>query len=130
VPRGSPNNIVGDDGLAFGWYQITDVMVQDYNRIADKSLTHEDAFDPKTSWLIAFTVLAHYSKYIYSLGYEVKIDHWLYIWNGGGSAWWRVDTPIDDPKQKNLERYRERARPFIQQYLNEKAKRRKPSERA
>ena len=146
VPLNSPSNIIGDEGLGYGHYQIHQIMVDDYNRITGQDLLHEDVFDTRVGWAVAHTVLAHYSKHIHSLGQEVKVDHWLFIWNGGGAAWKRVDSPIDDQKQKNLERYRARARIFIHEYLknkyaklaietnthkniNGKEKRRQPSER-
>ena len=95
-------------------------MVDDYNRITGQDLLHEDVFDTRVGWAVAHTVLAHYSKHIHSLGKEIKVDYWLFIWNGGGSAWKRVDNPIDDQKQKNLERYRDRARVIINEYIREK----------
>lgn len=130
VPVNSHPTIVGDGGLAYGYFQIHAVMVQDYNRITGSNVSHEVAFDPEFSWKIAYTVLLHYSKHIHSLGYEVKIDHWLFIWNGGGGAWKRVEYPRNDQKQINLNNYRSRAYPIINQYINEQTKRRKPTQRA
>ena len=95
-------------------------MVDDYNRITGEKLSHEDVFDSRVGWTVAYRVLEHYSKHIHSLGHEVKVDHWLFIWNGGGGAWKRVDNPIDDQKQKNLQRYRNRARIIIYEYLEKK----------
>ena len=129
VPRGSPPTVVGDAGLAYGYFQIHEIMVEDYNRISGSKLKHEAAFDPRLSWQIAYTVLLHYSRHIQSLGHEVTLDHWLFIWNGGGGAWRRVDNPINDRKQFNLNRYRKRAYPIIINYLNEQEKRRKPTKR-
>ena len=120
VPLNSPPNIIGDEGLGYGYYQIHQIMVDDYNRITGHDLAHEDVFDTRVGWAVAHTVLEHYSKHIHSLGHEVKVDHWLFIWNGGGGAWKRVDNPIDDQKQKNLQRYRNRARIIIYKYLEQK----------
>ncbi len=120
VPLNSPTDIIGDEGLGYGYYQIHQIMVDDYNRITGHDLAHEDVFDTRVGWAVAHTVLAHYSKHIHSLGQEVKVDHWLFIWNGGGGAWKRVDNPVDDQKQKNLERYRARARIIIHEYLKNK----------
>lgn len=135
IPHWEVNNIhnssiVGDNGRAFGLYQIHDIMVQDYNRITGSQAVHEDAFNTEFSRELAYKVLFHYKTHIESLGVEVTIDHLLFIWNGGGGAWKRVQTPIDDQKQRNLIRYKNRATPIIVDYINEQKKRRKPSQRA
>ncbi len=129
VPYNSPNTIVGDGGLAYGIYQIHQVMVDDYNRITGQNVAHEVAFDPYFSHHIAYTVLAHYKAHIERLGKQVTVDHLLFIWNGGGGAWIRVHHPRKDQKQINLTRYRNRAIPIIINYINEQEKRRKPPKR-
>jgi hypothetical protein len=129
VPLNSHPTIVGDGGHGYGLYQIHKIMVEDYNRITGSKVEHTVAFDPNFSFLIAFKVLSHYSKYIRSCGEEVTVNHLLFIWNGGGGAWTRVNNPIDDQKQKNLLRYKSRALPIIKNYINGKEKRRQPSER-
>tara|TARA_B100001778_G_C18391214_1_gene539859 strand:+ start:240 stop:689 length:450 start_codon:yes stop_codon:yes gene_type:complete len=111
-PNSSPK-VIGDNGKAYGFYQITSIMVSDYNRIANKNLVHEDCFDPKLSQEIAYTVLSHYSNYIKRLGEEPTVKHWLFIWNGGGGAWRRVHSPINDRKQLRLEAYAKRAMTFL-----------------
>ena len=112
----SPYNVVGDNGAAFGHYQIHKVMVDDYNRITGSKLTHADAFDPIVAERIAFAVLSHYAKHIQSTGVKPTVDHLLFIWNGGGGAWRRVESPRNDQKQINLNRYRARALPIINQF--------------
>lgn len=92
---------VGDNGRAFGILQIHEIMVRDYNRIYDENYVHEDAFDPRISREIARGIFAHYTKSIE----EPTTKHLAFIWNGGGSAWKRVDNPKNDRKQANLERY-------------------------
>ena len=109
----SSSQVTGDNGKAFGYYQITSIMVKDYNRISGESLTHEDCFDPTISKEIAYTVLHHYSKHIQRQGIEVTVKHWLFIWNGGGGAWKRVEKPRKDYKQKHLEAYAKRAMTFL-----------------
>ena len=105
-------------------------MVDDYNRITGSKVAHTVAFDPDFSFVIAFKVLEHYSAHIRGCGEEVTINHLLFIWNGGGSAWKRVSNPKDDLKQDNLLRYKRRAIPIIKDYINGKEKRRQPAERA
>ena len=112
----SPHDVVGDDGAAYGHYQIHKVMVEDYNRITGLSATHTDAFDPVFSEHLAYVVLRHYAKHISSLGIDPTADHLLFIWNGGGSAWKRVANPKVDQKQTNLNRYRAKALPIINNF--------------
>ena len=129
VPPNSYHTIVGDGGYAFGLYQLHEIMVEDYNRITGKKVSHAVAFDPAFSSHIAYTILAYYKAHMEAQGVTPVVDHFLFIWNGGGNAWKRVDNPIDDQKQKNLERYRDRAMLIINQYIYEQ-KRRQPKERA
>jgi hypothetical protein len=111
-PNSSPK-VIGDNGKAFGYYQITSIMVKDYNRISGQNLNHKDCFDPTISKEIAYTVLSHYSAYIKRQGIEPTVKHWLFIWNGGGGAWRRVHNPINDNKQLRLEAYSKRAMTFL-----------------
>lgn len=122
----SPYNVVGDDGAAYGHYQIHKVMVDDYNRITGSTAVHTDAFDPVVSERIAYAVLSHYAKHIQSTGVTPTADHMLFIWNGGGGAWKRVESPRNDQKQINLNTYKSRATPIINKYLNEKKRRQSP----
>ena len=52
-PNSSPK-VIGDNGKAFGYYQITSIMVKDYNRISGQNLNHKDCFDPTISKEIAY----------------------------------------------------------------------------
>lgn len=118
----SPHTVVGDNGAAYGHYQIHKVMVDDYNRITGSKATHTDAFDPVVGERIAYAVLSHYAKHIKSTGVTPKADHMLFIWNGGGGAWERVESPRNDQKQINLNTYRSRAILIITNYINEEKK--------
>ena len=122
----SPHDVVGDNGAAYGHYPIHKVMVDDYNRITGSNAVHTDAFDPKVSEHIAYAVLSHYAQHIESTGVTPTTDHLLFIWNGGGGAWTRVESPRADQKQINLNTYRSRATPIITKYLNEKKRRQSP----
>jgi hypothetical protein len=117
---------VGDNGAAYGHYQIHKVMVDDYNRITGSKATHTDAFDPVVGERIAYAVLSHYAKHIKASGVTPTTDHMLFIWNGGGGAWKRVENPQADQKQINLNTYRSRATPIINNYLNVKTKSQSP----
>ena len=122
----SPDTVVGDNGAAYGHYQIHKVMVEDYNRITGSKASHTDVFDPVFGEMVAYAVLSHYAKHIQASGVTPTADHMLFIWNGGGGAWKRVENPIDDQKQINLNTYRSRATPIITKYLNEKKRRQSP----
>jgi hypothetical protein len=122
----SPHDVVGDNGAAYGHYQIHKVMVDDYNRITGSKASHTDVFDPVFSQRVAYAVLSHYAKHIKASGVTPTADHMLFIWNGGGGAWKRVENPRADQKQINLNTYRSRATPIINNYLNEKKRRQSP----
>jgi hypothetical protein len=97
---------IGDRGKAFGILQIHDVMVKDFNRITGKNYKHADMFDEITSREVARGVLNFYSKHIEKTTNRKASEKELaFIWNGGGSSWRRVVSPMSDDKQKNLEAY-------------------------
>ena len=122
VAASAPDDIVGDNGKAYGRYQIHKVMVDDYNRISGNNAKHSDAFDPQFSSEMAKIVLSHYAKHIKNQGITPNTDHLLYIWNGGGGAWKRVENPGDDMKQRNLKVYRSKARVVIRNFRSNKSK--------
>lgn len=103
---------------ANGCLQIRPIMLADYVRITgDSSIQHEDLISTgtsdiytarKLSYKVAEAVLEHYMRHIQRKGYEVYVKHLVFIWNGGGSAWKRVEYPRADNKQSNLERYWEK----------------------
>tara|TARA_E500000081_G_C6139422_1_gene359203 strand:- start:5843 stop:6325 length:483 start_codon:yes stop_codon:yes gene_type:complete len=100
---------------ANGCLQIRPIMLADYVRITgDHSIEHSDLISTgtsdiytarKLSYKVAEAVLEHYMRHIERKGYEVYVKHLVFIWNGGGSAWKRVEYPRGDNKQNNLERY-------------------------
>jgi len=100
---------------ANGCLQIRPIMLADYVRITgDQSIKHSDLISTgtsdiytarKLSYKVAEAVLEHYMRHIERKGYEVYVKHLVFIWNGGGSAWKRVEYPRADNKQNNLERY-------------------------
>jgi len=97
---------IGDRGKALGILQIHKVMVNDFNRISGKNYKHSDMFDKAKSLETARTVLGFYSKYIETTtGRKATQKELAFIWNGGGASWTRASNPINDTKQRNLERY-------------------------
>lgn len=103
---------------ANGCLQIRPIMLADYVRITgDRSIRHSDLISTgtsdiytarKLSYKVAEAVLDHYMRHIERKGYEVYVKHLVFIWNGGGSAWKRVEYPRQDDKQRNLEIYWEK----------------------
>ena len=108
---------------ANGCLQIRPIMLADYVRITgDHSIKHSDLISTNTSeiyrarelsYKVAEAVLWHYARHIQRKGYDVCVQHMVFIWNGGGSAWKRVEYPMPDYKQQNLELYWEK----VQMYL-------------
>jgi hypothetical protein len=90
---------------ALGCLQIRPIMLADYNRIYGTSFTHDQMKSRSTSHLVAIGIFHHYGKYIERNGETTNAKHLAFIWNGGGSAWKRVNNPRDDRKQTNLETY-------------------------
>jgi soluble lytic murein transglycosylase-like protein len=86
---------------ALGCLQIRPIMIADYNRITGEDLPHDIAYNKAMAYIIAQEIFFHYMKGIE----KPNAKHLAFIWNGGGSAWRRVDAPRDDLKQKKLEIY-------------------------
>ena len=86
---------------ALGCLQIRPIMIADYNRITKENLSHDIAYNRAMAYIIASTIFNHYIKGIEN----PTAKHLAFIWNGGGSAWKRVDTPKKDRKQKMLDSY-------------------------
>lgn len=91
---------------AIGSLQIRPIMIDDYNRISGEDLPHNVAYNRAMAYIIAQEIFYHYMKGIEN----PTAKHLAFIWNGGGSAWTRVDNPKNDKKQKNLDLYWEKVR--------------------
>jgi hypothetical protein len=86
---------------ALGCLQIRPIMIADYNRITGQDLPHDVAFNRAMAYMIIQEIFFHYMKGIE----KPNAKHLAFIWNGGGSAWRRVDSPKNDRKQEMLESY-------------------------
>ena len=94
---------------ALGCLQIRPIMMADYNRITGEDLAHDVAYNRAMAYIIASTIFNHYM-----IGIDMpKAKHLAFIWNGGGGAWRRVDNPISDSKQFNLEVYWEKVKSHL-----------------
>ena len=91
---------------ALGCLQIRPIMIADYNRITKENLSHDIAYNRAMAYIIASTIFNHYMKGIEN----PNAKHLAFIWNGGGSAWKRVNNPKNDQKQKNLDLYWEKVK--------------------
>ena len=91
---------------AIGSLQIRPIMIADYNRITNQDLPHDIAYNRGMAYIIASEIFSYYMQFID----EPTAKHLAFIWNGGGSAWKRVDNPKNDKKQKNLEIYWEKVK--------------------
>jgi len=91
---------------ALGCLQIRPIMVADYNRITGQNLPHNVAYNRAMAYIIAQEIFYHYMKGIEN----PTAKHLAFIWNGGGSAWRRVDSPRSDLKQERLDLYWEKVR--------------------
>ena len=91
---------------AIGSLQIRPIMIADYNRISGEDLPHNVAYNRAMAYIIAQEIFFHYMKGIEN----PTAKHLAFIWNGGGSAWKRVDNPKNDKKQKNLDLYWEKVK--------------------
>ncbi len=91
---------------AIGSLQIRPIMIADYNRITNQDFAHDIAYNKAMAYIIAQEIFFHYMKGIKN----PTAKHLAFIWNGGGSAWKRVDNPKNDLKQKNLDSYWEKVK--------------------
>jgi len=97
---------VGDNGEAFGVLQVHESMVQEYNRITGRYLSHSEMFTPEKARMVADVVLRYYANHILSeTGRPATAKELAFIWNGGGEAWTRVVKTRRDEKQRRLETY-------------------------
>lgn len=114
VESGGNINAIGDNGKAFGILQIHEIMVEDFNRIAEIndisiSYSHEDVFDPEISIFICKTIFSHYGKRVIREKGQITFEDLARIWNAGGSGW--KDFSSSKPlKENNLKKYWHKAK--------------------
>ena len=81
--------------------EIEIVSRQTCFNLREENLSHDVAYNRSMAYIIASTIFNHYIKGIEN----PNAKHIAFIWNGGGSAWKRVDNPKKDRKQKMLDSY-------------------------
>lgn len=79
---------IGDNGEAFGSFQLHWGYIQDVNRIKGTNFTHRDAFNRNVSRFIVRSYLIHYGKlYQRKTGEEPTDEIYARIHNGGPRGW-------------------------------------------
>lgn len=77
-------NAIGDNGRAIGELQITQVCVDDVNRVYNTDYKHMDALNPALSEEIATAYLLYWgNQYQKRTGLEPTPEVLSRIWNGG-----------------------------------------------
>jgi hypothetical protein len=106
VESNGKSDAINESENAIGALQIRPIMIADYNRITNQNFSHDIAYNRAFAYIVAQEIFSHYMKGIEN----PTAKHLAFIWNGGGSAWKRVDNPKNDQKQKNLDRYWEKVK--------------------
>jgi len=79
VESGGDDDVIGDNGKAYGSLQIHDICVREVNRLYGTSFTHQDAFDREKADSIFWYVM---DKAYQETGDWDEMIQW---WNGGPS---------------------------------------------
>ena len=95
---------IGDNGKAYGVYQIHKSYVEDVNRISGKNFTHEDAFDKDKAREMVEIYLTNYGKsYEKKTGKKATNEVLARIHNGGPNGYKKDATKkYWDKVQKEL----------------------------
>ena len=93
VESNGNSSAIGDNGNAYGVYQIHESYVQDVNRISGKNFTHEDAFDKDKAKEMVTIYLTNYGKnYEKKTGKTATNEVLARIHNGGPNGWKKTAT--------------------------------------
>jgi len=93
VESNGNDNAVGDNGRAFGRYQIWESYVTDVNRIAGTTFSHKDAHDPQKAAYMVEVYLTHYGQvYQRKTGNRPSSEVLCRIHNGGPNGWKKEAT--------------------------------------
>ena len=91
VESGGDTNAVGDDGKAFGMYQLHAAYVQDAAEYSEIEYNHYDAFSPQVASKIVEAYMARYATER-RIGRQVTIEDVCRIHNGGPNGYKRAST--------------------------------------
>lgn len=91
VESGGDPACVGDNGEAYGIYQIHECVITDVNNHYRVNYKHADAFDPKTAAVIANFYLDIYAT-PERLGHAPTVEDCARIWNGGPNGYKKKAT--------------------------------------
>lgn len=119
----SDNPADGDNGNAYGPYQMWAIMVKECNDMCGTNYTHEDARDPEKAHDMATKLMGAFTKYLKGRGSQPTMTNLLMMWNGGRVAYrYNEMDPKDIPnydaeKHANLDEYvrkfREEKLPYV-----------------
>ena len=85
---GNPTPKDGDNGKAFGMYQIHSGYVQDVNRVYGTSYTHEDMRQRKKAEDVVLKYLAYWGeRYQINTGNPPTAEDYFRLHNGGCHFW-------------------------------------------
>ena len=87
----NPNSVRGDDGDAFGQWQMHGIFVDDINLLTGSKYDHSDAEDPTIAPQLARDAVGAFSDYLTKQGITPTVKHIAYIWNGGRSGYNYMD---------------------------------------
>ena len=84
----NPNYAVGDNGRAFGKYQIHVEVIKDVNKVFKTNYKHKDMFDPYKSEKVLKLYLEHYGRIFVKKHKRLPTNKELAaIWNGGPNGY-------------------------------------------
>jgi hypothetical protein len=93
VESGNRDKVIGDNGKAFGRYQIWDIYVQDVNRISKLNYRHVEMFDEEVARFVTKVYLTHYGKrYQLITGNDITVEVLARIHNGGPNGFKNPNT--------------------------------------
>lgn len=93
IETGGKPRVIGDQGAAYGLYQIHKEVVEDVNRVFHQHYTHEDCFNPSIAKRIATMYLQYWGAiYQQKTHQPVTYEVLARIWNGGPQGWKHEST--------------------------------------
>lgn len=90
LPQSKRDTAIGDNGRAFGRYQIHKGAVMDVNRVYGTNYKHSDMFNRKNAEDVLMKYLTFWGKYNNKhRKVELSYRNLAAMWNGGGPSGWK-----------------------------------------
>jgi len=117
----------GDNGKAWGKYQMHAIFVRDVNELLGTDYEHADAEHPILGEQLARDAYRAYYNYLSNRGIEPTPERLAYIWNGGRSAYKYLDEKwfgntqgsVDEETRISMGEKRSNLRTYHSKFLNE-----------